>query len=60
MPSLIIYCGGTQKVTVRTLAQLSPAQGYPRRWEWAEVYKLFTVCTKLVRFPYTEHAASEI
>ena len=44
----------------RTLAPLSPAQGCLRRWEVAEVHKLFTVCTKQVRFPYTEHAASGI
>ena len=44
----------------RTLAPISPVQGYPRRWKGAEVHKLFTVSTKQVRFPYSEHAASGI
>ena len=53
--------GNSPKRSVsRTLAPLSPAQGYPHRWEGTEVHKLFTVCTKQVRFPYTEHAANGI
>ena len=52
--------GELKRSLYRTLAPLSPAQGYPRRCEGAEVHKLFTVCTKQVRFPNTEHAASGI
>ena len=51
---------GTQKVTVPYTSTTFPTQGYPRRWEGAEVHKLFTVCIKQVRFPYTELAASGI
>ena len=52
--------GELKRSLSRTLAPLSPDQGYPRRWEGAEVHKLFTVSTKQVKFPYIEHAASGI
>ena len=59
-PHWQLNAGELKRSLSRTLASLSPTQGDPRKWEGAEVHKLFTVCTKQVKFPYIEHAASGI
>ena len=58
--SLAWHCGGNQKVTVPHTSHTFPRRpkAIPVGGRDQTCIKLFTVCTKEVRFPYTEHAAS--